>query len=707
MKKLLIFANTPKEKTPYTDWAKEAGIDCVLVVPEAVAPSYGDAEMIILEPYFNNLDGEVKVLKEARERGVTDVYARGEKDILRAAVLRDSLGLKSGLSYADALPFRDKNVMKEHALQTNIPIAGYQKCEHILDVVEYADKGYPFVIKPLSESGSTGVSVIHNEEEFKNALGAIKDADFPILAESFVEGKVHHVDVLVLHNEVVGIIPSVYLSDCVAFQFTNYSSSRVLDKNTPLAIDLMKMANDVVNKFPAIDHTMYHIEFFVDHNGKLTLCEIACRPPGGYLLNSIARACAIDFEVEIFAAIAGKNTNEAIREKLAGDYDTYAGEFMVYARNAYLKSMNTERPAIDWIGEYTCNAIVGLGYVGPKKSGRSLVGGHVIGASPEEVEQRLDQIVSLINSYIQWEETTPLTRSFDELDGQIILNGDFISAPEAKIHVLNHGLHYASVVYEGIRVYEGTIFKLDEHLDRLYNSARIMGMNFNISVEDFKLFCLKLVERNKLVNGYLRPILWRGSETMATAAPNSSIHFAIATWEVSGNMYVNQSEDFGIKVQISDWIKPLPASFPVKAKCSALYAVNTLAKHTALDNGFDDAILLDANGFIGEASSANVFFVKNEELITPTTEYILNGITRQQVLEFCKDWGVSVYERDIHPNELDDFDGCFITGTAAEIKAVSSVNDTKFSESALFKRIQKAYFDKTKAPVQELKINLL
>lgn len=287
-------------------------------------------------------------------------------------------------------------------------------------------------------------------------------------------------------------------------------------------------------------------------------------------------------------------------------------------------------------------------------------------------------------------------KSFDQREGVIFLNGEFKEWKESKIHFLNHGLHYASFVYEGIRIYNGKPFELKRHLERLEYSAKVLDFELQYSVDELCKICEQLISKNTILNGYLRPAAWRGSEIIATAAPNSSIQLGIACWEVNKSVYINENSS-GQKVLISEWIKPLPKSAPVKAKCSALYAVNTLAKHQALKDGADDALLLDPNGSIAELTSSNIFFIKEKQLFTPKTDFILNGITRQIVIDIAKKMQFEVIERDILPSELTMFDESFMTGTACEVTRIESIDNTSFKEHINFDKIAYAYGQLTNA----------
>ena len=268
--------------------------------------------------------------------------------------------------------------------------------------------------------------------------------------------------------------------------------------------------------------------------------------------------------------------------------------------------------------------------------------------------------------------------SFDDRDGAIWLDGKMIPWRDAKLHVLTHGLHYASCVFEGIRVYDGEIFKLDQHTDRLFHSAKRMGMNVPFSKEVISEATKQIVNIQKTQNGYVRPIIWRGSEMMAISAQKNKINVAIATWEW-GSYFDPKLKLEGIRLNISSWRRPSPDSVPWDTKASGLYMICTLSKHEAEAKGFIDSLMLDHQGNIAEATGANIFF-KNQagELHTPIPDSFLDGITRRCIIEIAKSKGIKVVERKIKPEEMSNFVGCFLTGTAAEVTPVASIDNYKF-----------------------------
>lgn len=268
---------------------------------------------------------------------------------------------------------------------------------------------------------------------------------------------------------------------------------------------------------------------------------------------------------------------------------------------------------------------------------------------------------------------------YDKRSGKIWFNGKTVDWANANIHILNHGLHYASCVFEGERVYDGEIFKLEEHTARLFYSAKRMGILVPYSEEEINEACKKIVNVQKVKNGYVRPLIWRGSEMMAISAQKNKIHVAIATWEW-GSYFDPKLKLKGIKLNISNWRRPAPNTIPWDTKAAGLYMICTLSKHEAEAQGYTDSLMLDHEGNVAEATGANVFFKdKSNNLLTPTPDSFLDGITRREVIKLAKAKGIQVIERKIKPEEMKDFVGCFLTGTAAEITPVSQINNYNFT----------------------------
>jgi len=262
---------------------------------------------------------------------------------------------------------------------------------------------------------------------------------------------------------------------------------------------------------------------------------------------------------------------------------------------------------------------------------------------------------------------------YDKREGKIWYNNDLVDWNDVKLHVLSHGLHYASCVFEGLRVYDGEIFKLEEHTKRLFHSAKRMDIKIPYSEDEINKATKKIVSVQNVKNGYVRPFAWRGSEMMAVSAQKTKIHVAITTWEW-GTYFDPKLKTEGIKLNISKWRRPAPNTIPWDTKASGLYMICTLSKHEAERDGYTDSLMLDHEGNIAEATGANIFFKdKNGELHTPIPDSFLDGITRRTVIEIAKSKNIKVNERKILPNELSSFVGCFLTGTAAEVTPVSKI----------------------------------
>ena len=284
-------------------------------------------------------------------------------------------------------------------------------------------------------------------------------------------------------------------------------------------------------------------------------------------------------------------------------------------------------------------------------------------------------------------ETVP----YDKRSGKIWFNGELINWTNAKIHVLNHGLHYASCVFEGERVYDGEIFKLEEHTDRLFYSAKRMGIVIPYSPKEINTASKEIVTAQKIKDGYVRPIIWRGSEMMAISAQKNKIHVAIASWEW-GSYFDPNLKLKGIKLNISSWRRPAPNSVPWDTKAAGLYMICTLSKHEAESKGYTDSLMLDHEGNVAEATGANIFFKdKSGSLHTPTPDSFLDGITRRCIIAIAKSKGIKTVERKIKPEEMSNFVGCFLTGTAAEVTPVSQINEFKFEVCNLIQDLSKSY----------------
>ena len=284
---------------------------------------------------------------------------------------------------------------------------------------------------------------------------------------------------------------------------------------------------------------------------------------------------------------------------------------------------------------------------------------------------------------------------FDQRDGKLWYDGKLVDWKDAKTHVLTHGLHYGSSVFEGQRIYNGTIYKLKEHTERLFFSAKTLGMTIPFTADQINQACIDVCKANGITDGYLRPVAFRGSEMMAVSAQNTTIHVAIACWPWPS--YFSPAEKLkGIRLDIARYKRPSPETEPVHAKAAGLYMICTICKHEAEAKGYADAMFLDYRGYISEATGANVFFVKDGELHTPTPDCFLNGLTRQTVIGLAKQRQIKVIERHIMPEELSGFTECFLTGSAAEVTPVSEIGPYTFKPGALTETLMNAYSDEVR-----------
>jgi branched-chain amino acid aminotransferase len=279
---------------------------------------------------------------------------------------------------------------------------------------------------------------------------------------------------------------------------------------------------------------------------------------------------------------------------------------------------------------------------------------------------------------------------YDNRDGFIWYNGEMVPWRDAKVHVLSHGLHYAGAVFEGERVYGGEIFKLTEHTERLHNSAKLLGYELPYSVAEIDQACRDAVTANNIVDGYVRPIAWRGSEMMGVSAQQNRINVAVAAW-YWGAYFAREERLKGIRLVMAEYCRPDPRTAPSKSKASGLYMICTIEKHRAERMGYADALMLDWRGRIAESTGANIFFVKGEELHTPTPDCFLDGITRRTVIGLAKQRGLSVIERAIMPEEMGSFEQCFLTGSAAEVTPVAEIGDYRFEVGKITQTLMDAY----------------
>jgi branched-chain amino acid aminotransferase len=275
---------------------------------------------------------------------------------------------------------------------------------------------------------------------------------------------------------------------------------------------------------------------------------------------------------------------------------------------------------------------------------------------------------------------------FDDRDGFIWFDGALQPWRDAKVHVLTHGLHYGSCVFEGERVYNGKVFKLTEHSERLIKSGELLGMKVPYTAAEIDAATQATIEANNIVDGYVRPVAWRGSEMMGVAAQANRIHFAVATWSWP-SYWSPEARMRGIRLNMSEWKRPHPDTAPTSSKAAGLYMICTMSKHKAESEGFEDSLMLDYRGQVAEATGANVFFVFDGELHTPTPDCFLNGITRQTVIALAKQRGIKVVERAIWPEEMAKASECFLTGTAAEVTPVREIGPYTFTPGEISKTL--------------------
>jgi len=280
--------------------------------------------------------------------------------------------------------------------------------------------------------------------------------------------------------------------------------------------------------------------------------------------------------------------------------------------------------------------------------------------------------------------------AYDDRDGYIWMDGELIPWRDARVHVLSHALHYASSVFEGERAYNGKIFKSREHSERLIKSGELLDMPIPYSVDEIEAAKAETMKANNLSDAYIRVVAWRGAgEDMGVASSRNPVRMAVAVWEWGA--YYGDAKMQGAKLDIAQWKRPSPETIPTAAKAAGLYMICTMSKHAAEAKGCSDALFMDYRGYVAEATGANVFFVKDGEVHTPSPEAFLNGITRQTVIGMLKDKGITVHERHIMPEELADFEQCWLTGTAAEVTPVGQIGDYTFEVGDITREIAQDY----------------
>ena len=283
-----------------------------------------------------------------------------------------------------------------------------------------------------------------------------------------------------------------------------------------------------------------------------------------------------------------------------------------------------------------------------------------------------------------------MSGGYDDRDGKIWLDGDFVDWRDANVHVLTHAMHYASSVFEGERAYNGKIFKSFEHSERFKKSANLIDFEIPYTVEEIEKAKYQSLQENGLTDAYVRAFAWRGAgEDMGVASSRNPVRVAVAVW--SWGNYYGDAKFKGAKLDIAKWRRPDPATAPSQAKAAGLYMIATMSKHAAEDKGCSDAMMFDYRGYVAEATGANMFFVKDGVVHTPTPDAFLNGITRQTVIDLLKEKGISVIERHIMPDELESFEQCWLTGTAAEVTPVSCIAENQFKVCDLIIDLNESY----------------
>ncbi|WP_435641483.1 branched-chain amino acid aminotransferase [Micavibrio aeruginosavorus] len=289
---------------------------------------------------------------------------------------------------------------------------------------------------------------------------------------------------------------------------------------------------------------------------------------------------------------------------------------------------------------------------------------------------------------------SPSALPYDDRDGFIWMNGKMIPWRDAKTHVLTHGLHYGGSVFEGERVYDGQIFKLTEHSERLIFSGKCLDMDVPFSAKALNDASYEVIKANNITNGYVRPLAYRGAEQMGVSAKGTKVHVAIACWKWPKYFFPKAGDAAGLALRTASWRRPDPRTMPTQAKACGVYMIGTLAKHEAESNGYDDALMLDFRGRVAESSGANLFAIRDGVIYTPIADCFLNGITRQTVMKLARDMGYTVEETAIMPEEMKTFEEVFLTGTAAEIAPVSKIDtDITYTIGPVTTRLKDAYSD--------------
>ncbi len=293
-----------------------------------------------------------------------------------------------------------------------------------------------------------------------------------------------------------------------------------------------------------------------------------------------------------------------------------------------------------------------------------------------------------------------MAEDFSNRDGLIWMDGEIIPWRDAKVHVLTHGLHYASSVFEGERAYDGNIFLCHEHSERFIRSADLIDMRMPYSAKELDEAKYEILKANDLTNAYIRPVAWRGSEQLGISAQDTKTHVAIACWDWP-SYFGEEAREKGISIQTSKWRAPMPNTATTNSKAAGLYATHTMSKHAAEANGYTDALMLDYRGNVAELTGANLFMVKDRKIITPDPDCFLNGLTRQTVIKLAEEHGIPLTVETVTPEELTQADEVFCTGTAAEVTAIGKIDDTSFTVGPVTRQLRDAYESLVREPAKE------
>lgn len=400
--RILIFSNSPYDNVPYNDWLINKQIVLFYIVDEKVIDSYNQIPNVISFPdYITTLMTELEAHKIVREKNINKIISRGEKDVLRASKIRDIFELE-GMTFSESLYFRDKRLMKNKAETASIPIADYKVCFDALDIYEFSEiYKFPIIIKPILESGSTGVKLLKSKQNFYEELKAYNTSNFPLLAENYIEGKLYHIDTLVLHDEYIFSSVSEYTEAPLHFTKVPFRGSFTI-LSGELKERLEIFTKEVIAAFPKVEHAAYHTEIFVTKLNDLILCEIACRMPGARIVSQIELAYGINIDREHFMAECGEYRNAQIK-KIISKENRISVQLAYYPKNGVLTKIEESIPNKSWIHEFIVNGIVGRRYHGAIKSGKGLITVVFSAENRDDIESKIQELNFWVTNNIQWE----------------------------------------------------------------------------------------------------------------------------------------------------------------------------------------------------------------------------------------------------------------------------------------------------------------